>query len=97
MPAPVVLVHVAERRRDAALRRYRVRARRKYLGDAGGAQARLAAADHRAQAGAAGTDNNDVVGVVFNRIGLSAGGKSSGVVCAVALAISASGHGLHSR
>ena len=41
VPAPVVLVHVAERRRDAALRRHRMRAGRKHLGDAGGAQARL--------------------------------------------------------
>src|SRR4051794_2074295 len=41
MPAPVVLVHVAERGRYAALRRYRMRARREPLGDAGGAQTRL--------------------------------------------------------
>ena len=41
VPAPVVLVHVAERRRNAALRRDRMRAGRKHLGDAGGAQARL--------------------------------------------------------
>ena len=92
VPAPVVLVHVAERRRDAALRGHRVRAGRKYLGDAGGAQAGLAAADHGAQAGAAGADHDDVVGVVFDRIGVAVGGRR-----AVALAISASGHGLHSR
>ena len=75
VPAPVVLVHVAERRRNAALGGHRMRAGRKYLGDAGGAQARLAAADHRAQPGAAGADHHDVVGVVLDRIGVTIGGR----------------------
>src|SRR6185436_5154738 len=39
VPAPIILMHVAERRRDAALRRHRVRARRENLGDAGGLEA----------------------------------------------------------
>ena len=69
VPAPVVLAHVAERGGDAALRRHRVRAGREYLGDAGGLQPRLAAADDRAQAGAAGADHHHVVGVVLDRIG----------------------------
>ena len=60
-----------------------MRARRKYLGDAGGTQARFATADHGAQAGAAGTDDYDVIGVVFNRIGFSASGRCSRAVCAV--------------
>src|SRR6202035_569168 len=46
VPAPVVLAHVAERGRDAALRSNGVRAGRKHFGDAGGAQTRSAGADH---------------------------------------------------
>ncbi len=65
VPAPVILMHVAERRRDAALRRDRVRARREHLCDAGRPQAGLAAADRGTQAGATGTDHDDVVGVIF--------------------------------
>ena len=42
VPAPVVRMHVAERRRNAALRRHRMRAGRKHFCDAGGAQARFA-------------------------------------------------------
>ena len=56
VPAPVVRAHVAERGGDAALRRHGVRAGRKDLGDAGGPQARLGAADRRAQARAARAD-----------------------------------------
>ena len=93
VPAPVVLVHVAERRRNAALRRHRMRAGRKHLGDAGGAQARFAAADHGAQAGAAGADHHDVVGVVFDRIGVAVGGRC----LPFRLAVSAACHGLNSR
>ena len=74
VPAPVVRMHVAERSRNAALRRDRMRAGRKHLGDAGGAQAGFAAADHGAQAGAAGADHDDVVGVVLDRIGFAVGG-----------------------
>jgi hypothetical protein len=43
-----------------------VAAGRENLGDAGGAQARFGAADHRAQARAAGADNDDVKGMVFD-------------------------------
>ena len=74
VPAPVVRMHVAERGGDAALCRDRVRAGRKHLGDAGGAQAGFAAADHGAQARAAGADHDDVVGVIFDRIGFAIGG-----------------------
>ena len=88
VPAPVILVHVAERRRDAALRRYRVRAGRKHFGDAGGAQAGLAAADHRAQARAAGADHDDIVGVVFDRIGMAVGGGTATAICSLAVAMS---------
>ena len=69
VPAPVVLAHVAERGRDAALRRDGVRAGREHLGDAGGAQAGFGAADDRAQARAAGADHDHVIGVVLDRIG----------------------------
>ncbi len=64
VPAPVVLAHVAERGGDAALRRDRVRAGGEDLGDAGGLQARLRAAERRAKAGAAGADDHDVIGMV---------------------------------
>src|SRR5205814_5643068 len=94
VPAPVVRMHVAERRRDAALRCHGMRAGRKYFCDAGGAQAGLAAADHRAQARAAGADHDDVVGVVLDWIGLSVGGGSTTAVCGPAVAIS--GHALNS-
>ena len=83
VPAPVVLAHIAERRGDAALRRHRMRARRKYLGDAGGAQARFAAADHGAQAGAAGADDDDVVGMILDRIGTAIDRGSAAAVCAI--------------
>ncbi|MGY3405715.1 hypothetical protein ACVWZV_001828 [Bradyrhizobium sp. GM5.1] len=67
VPAPVVLVHVAEGRRDAALRRDGVRAGRKHFGDAGGTKTGFAAADHGAQACAAGADHDDIIGVIFDR------------------------------
>jgi len=94
VPAPVVRVHVAERRGNAALRSYRMRAGRKHFCDAGGAQARLRAADHRAQARAAGADHDDVIGVVFDRIGFSVGGRTTSVA---GLAVTFSSHGLYSR
>ena len=58
--APVVLAHVAERGRDAALRRHGVRARREHLGDAGGLQALLGQAEGGAQARATGADHDHV-------------------------------------
>jgi len=67
----LVLAHVAERGGDTALRRNRVRAGREHLGDAGGAQAGLAAADHGAQAGAAGSHHDHVIGVILDRVGAS--------------------------
>ncbi len=99
VPAPVVLVHVAERGRDAALGGDGVRSRRKNLGDTGGAKAGLAAADHGAQAGAAGADDHDVVGMVFDRIGLAVGG-GAGAVGALAVTFRSrifSSHGSNSR
>jgi len=87
-------VHIAERRRNAALRRDRMRARRKNLGDAGGAQSGFAAADHRAQSRAAGADHDDIIGVVLDRIGVTIGGGSATAICGLAVAISR--HGLYS-
>ena len=69
VPFPVVRPHVAERRGDAALRRDRVRTRRKDLGHAGDVQPRLGAADDGAQSGAAGADDHHVEGVIDDRIG----------------------------
>ena len=69
MPAPVVLLHVAERRRDAALGGHRVAAGGEELADAGGLQPGLGEAQSRAQAGAAGAHHHHVVVVLGNRVG----------------------------
>ncbi len=69
MPTPIVRPHIAERGADAALRRDGVGARRKHLGDAGGLEARHAHAQGRAQARAAGADDDDVVEMIDDRIG----------------------------
>jgi len=71
-----------------------MRAGWKHLGDAGGAQPGLAAADHGAQASTAGADHDDVIGVIFDRIGFSIAG-SSAAICGFSVALG--GHGLHSR
>ena len=83
VPAPVVRPHVAERGGNAALRRDGVRAGREHLGDAGGLQARLGAADAGAQARAAGADDHDVERVVGDRIGLAAERGGAGALGAV--------------
>ena len=83
VPAPVVRPHVAERGGNAALRRHRVRAGREHFGDAGGLQARLRAADARAQARAAGADDHDVERVVDDRIGLAVDRGAGSAVGAV--------------
>ena len=60
VPEPVVLRHVAERRADAALRRHRVRARRKDLGEHRHGQPRLGQLQRRAHAGATRADDDGV-------------------------------------
>ncbi len=75
VPAPIVLAHVAERRGNAALRRHRVRAGREHLGDAGGAQAGFAAADHGAQTRTAGADHHHVVVVILDLVGPAVDGR----------------------
>ena len=69
VPAPIVLAHIAERGGDAALRRDGVGAGGEDLGDAGGAESRLARAEHGAQACAARADHHDVKGVIDEGIG----------------------------
>ena len=50
-------------------------------------KARFAAADHRAQAGAAGADHDDVVDVVFDRIGAAVDCGTGAAVFAAVCAI----------
>jgi hypothetical protein len=57
---PVVLVHVAERGADAALRRHGVRARREHLRQHGDVEARQRELQRGAHARAAGADDDDV-------------------------------------
>ena len=68
VPAPIVLAHIAERGADAALRRDGMAARRKHLGDAGSLESGGAHAEARAQSGAAGADDDDVIDVIGDGI-----------------------------
>ncbi len=83
VPAPVVGAHIAERRRDAALCRNRVRASGKYLGDAGGPETRLRGAKRGSEARAAGADDKHIETVVGDRIGALAYGEGLGRSCCV--------------
>jgi len=69
VPLPAVRRHVLQRGGDAALRRDGVRARREDLGDAGGAETLLGHAERGAQAGAAGADDDHVIGVIDILVG----------------------------
>ncbi len=69
MPLPVILGHVAQRRADTALRRDGVTAGRKHLGDGRGLQTRGGKSHGRPQARAASAHDDDVIGVVGDRIG----------------------------
>ena len=60
VPLPVVRPHVAERGRDAALRRHRVRAGREHLRDAGRPQPLFGHAQRRAEARSPGSHDNAV-------------------------------------
>ncbi len=71
VPAPVILAHIAERGRDATLRRDGMRAGREHLGDTRGTQPCFAAANHGAQTGTARTDDDDIVTMILDRIGTS--------------------------
>ena len=70
VPAPVVLAHVAEGGAHAALGRHRVAAGRKHLRDARGGEAPGGEAEGRAQPGPAGADDDHVVGMLGERIGI---------------------------
>ena len=67
--------HIAERGADAALRRHGMAARRKDLGDAGRLEPGGGHAQGRAQPGAAGADDDDVVAVVDDLVCLRHGGQ----------------------
>src|SRR5947209_17198809 len=64
VPAPFVLAHIAERRSNTALRRHGMGTSRKHLGDAGGLEPGLAAADNGAQPRAARADYHHVVAMI---------------------------------
>lgn len=66
--APVVFAHVAERGRDATLRRHGMRAGREDLGQADRLQALLGQAERGAQASAAGAHHDHVVLVFCNLV-----------------------------
>ena len=70
MEAPVVLAHVAERGGNTALRGDRVRARREHFGQAGCLQAFLCEPERGAQTRAARTDDDHVVFVLLNLVGI---------------------------
>jgi hypothetical protein len=60
VPLPVVRTHVLQAGRNAALRRHRVRTRRKHLADARGTQALLRHAQRGAKTRTAGPDHHHV-------------------------------------
>ena len=68
MPLPAVGAHVAKAGGDATLRGDGVGPGRKDLGHAGGAQPLFGHAERRAQPGATGTDNHNVIFMNFIRI-----------------------------
>src|SRR6202035_2987559 len=69
MPAPIVVAHIAERGGNAALSRDGVASGREYLADAGGLQSFEGRSQGRPQPGAAGANDNDIVGMFGDRIG----------------------------
>ncbi len=71
VPGPVVGRVVLQARRNAALRRDGVAAGGEHLGDAGGLEPGLGAAHRGAQAGAAGADDDSIIGMVDDLVGWS--------------------------
>src|SRR5260221_9691628 len=69
VPLPVIRPHVAEARRDAALRRDGVAARREDLGDAGRLQSGSGGAHGGAKTSTSSADNHHVVTMVDNLVG----------------------------
>ena len=70
VPAPIVGLDIAERGTDAALGADGVAAGREHLGDASGLQSRRGHAKGGAQSGAAGADDDDVIVVIGDVVGL---------------------------
>mmetsp|Transcript_14923 Transcript_14923/g.28470 ORF Transcript_14923/g.28470 Transcript_14923/m.28470 type:complete len:393 (-) Transcript_14923:204-1382(-) len=78
VPPPVVGAHVAQRGVDAPLGGDGVRAGGEEFGEAGGAEARFGEAHGRAEAGAAGADDEGVVRVVYYGVVAAGGGGCGG-------------------
>src|SRR6185369_12876284 len=72
VPGPMVRAHIAKRGRDSALSCYGVAPRREDLGDAGGLQSLLRSPHGRAQARAAGSDDNHVITMIDDLVGAHA-------------------------
>lgn len=68
MPAPVIIVHVAESSVDTALSGNSVRSSREELGDAGGLEAGFGQTEGSSETGATSTDDDGVVLVVDNSV-----------------------------
>ena len=68
VPAPVVVAHIAERRRDTALGRHGVAARGENFRQAGRLEAFLGHAEGSTQAGATGAHDDDIVSMIDDRI-----------------------------
>ena len=64
VPAPIVLFHVAKRRRDASLGSHSVAAGGKHLGDASRLEARRPHAERRPKTGSTGADDDRVIGFI---------------------------------
>ena len=77
VPAPVVGFHVAQRSRDTTLRGNRMATGRKNLADIGNTKPALGSLQRRPQAGATGTDDNNIKGMVGD--GVSGHGSNLGI------------------
>ena len=73
MPLPTVFAHIAERSGNATLRRHGMAAGREDLGNAGGLEPPLGEAERCAQSRTAGADDDDVIGMIDNRVCLTHG------------------------
>src|ERR1700724_2780087 len=69
VPAPVILAHIAQRRAYTSLCRDGMAASREDLAGAGGFEPRSGHPQCRPQTAAAAPNNDDIVGVMLDRIG----------------------------
>ena len=74
MPAPVIGPHIAERGRNAALRRHGVRTGGEYFGEACGRKPLFGHAEGSPQASAASTHHNHIIKMVGDGIGAAVDG-----------------------